>query len=151
MEIIISILNYATHAHSSICWYDVKQWISASHYPIIVTVTSDTLIDNVFATHLEDICRSVQGLFITFVSDDFPIFHVSRWMQLSDADAYKCKRLYSLRNKGEFVMLLAPQNGLKLTELDTEHAFDIFHNRLTEVYIKHLPNVRMKWYNNRKL
>ena len=56
--------------------------------PTKVTATSATLIDNIFTNNLMDISHSLQGLFITDVSDHFPIFDVSRRMQMSDVDVY---------------------------------------------------------------
>ena len=97
----INILNYASHVHIA---QFVDMMLSSGFLPLItrptrVTATSATLIDNIFTNYLEDISHSIQGLFITDVSDHFPILHVSRGMQMSDVDTHICRRLYSLRNK----------------------------------------------------
>ena len=103
--------------------------------PTKVTATSATLIDNIFTNYLEDIGHSIQGLFITYVSDHFPIFHVSRGMQMSDVDTHICRRLYSLRNKAEFCNVISTTDWDEINRAtDTQQVFDLFHNRLTELY-----------------
>ena len=150
----INILNYASHVHTA---QFVDMMSSSGFLPLItrptrVTATSATLIDNIFTNYLEDIGHSIQGLFITDVSDHFPIFHVSRGMQMSDVDTHICRRLYSLRNKEEFCHAISTTNWDEINRAtDTQQAFDLFHNRLTELYNRHFPKVRIKKkYNNRK-
>ena len=150
----INILNYASHVHTA---QFVDMMSSSGFIPLItrptrVTATSATLIDNIFTNYLEDIGHSIQGLFITDVSDHFPIFHVSRGMQMSDVDTHICRRLYSLRNKEEFCHAISTTNWDEINRAtDTQQAFDLFHNRLTELYNRHFPKVRIKKkYNNRK-
>ena len=150
----INILNCASHVHTA---QFVDMMSSSGFLPLItrptrVTATSPTLIDNIFTNYLGDIGHSIQGLFITDVSDHFPIFHVSRGMQMSDVDTHICRRLYSLRNKEEFCDAISTTNWDEINRAtDTQQAFDLFHNRLTELYNRHFPKVRIKKkYNNRK-
>ena len=92
-----------------------------------------------------DISHSLQGLFITDVSDHFPIFHVSRRMQMSDVDVYMYKRLFSLKNKEEFYHAVSTTNWDEIDRAtDTQQAFDLFHSQLTDLYNKHFPKVRIK-------
>ena len=84
----INILKYSSHVHTA---QFVDMMSSSGFLPLItrptrVTATSATLIDNIFTNNLMDISHPLQGLFITDVSDHFPIFHVSRPMQMSDVD-----------------------------------------------------------------
>ena len=145
---------YASHVHTA---QFVDMMSSSRFLPLItrptrVTATSATLIDNIFTNYLEGISHSIQGLLITDVSDHFPIFHVSRGMQISDVDTHICRRLYSLRNKEEFCHAISTTNWDEINRAtDTQQAFDLFHNRLTELYNRHFPKVRIKKkYNNRK-
>ena len=89
---------------------------------------------------------------MTDVSDHFPIFHVSRGMQMSDVDTHIGRRLYSLRNKEEFCHDISTTNWDEIDRATgTQQAFDIFHNRLTDLYNRHFPKVRIKKkYNNKK-
>ena len=115
-----------------------------------MTATSATLIDNIFTNNLMDISHSL--LFIMDISDHFPIFHVSRQMQMSDVDVYMHKRLFSLKNKEEFYHAVSTTNWGEIDRAtDTQHAFALFHNQVTELYNKHFPKVRIKKkYSNRK-
>ena len=147
----INILNYSSHVHTA---QFVDMMSSSGFLPLItrptrVTATSATLIDNIFTNNLMDISNSLQGLFTTDVSDHFPIFHVSRRMQMSDVDMYK--RLFSLKIK-EFYHAVSTTNWDEIDRAtDTQQAFDLFHNQLTELHNKHFPKVRVKKkYSNRK-
>ena len=150
----INILNYSSHVHTA---QFVDMMSSSGFLPLItrptrVTATSATLIDNIFTNNLMDISHSLQGLFITDVSDHFPIFHVSRRMQMSDVDVYMYKRLFSLKNKEEFYHAVSTTNWDEIDRAtDTQQAFDLFHSQLTDLYNKHFPKVRIKKkYSNRK-
>ena len=143
----INILNYSSHVHTA---QFVDMMSSSGFLPLItrptrVTATSATLIDNIFTNNLMDISHSLQRLFITDVSDHFPIFHVSRRMQMSDVDVYMYKRLFSLKNKEEFYHAVNTTNWDEIDRAtDTQQAFDLFHSQLTELYDKHFPKVRIK-------
>ena len=51
---------------------------------LAVTPTSVTLIDNIFTNNIADINHSVQGLFITDLSDHFPVFHIAKQMEMKE-------------------------------------------------------------------
>ena len=147
----IDILNYASHVHTA---QFVDMMSSSGFLPLItrptgVTATSATLIDNIFTNYLEDIGHSIQGLFITDVSDHFPIFHVSRGMQMSDVDTHICRRLYSLRNKEEFCHAISTTNWDEINRAtDTQQAFDLFHNRTSYWKWNQYVDKSIKWYSN---
>ena len=146
--------EWKSHVHTA---QFVNMMSSSGFLPLItgpmrVTATSATLIDNIFTNYLEDISHPIQGLFITDVSDHFAIFHVSRRMQMSDVDIYDiCIKLYSLRNKEDFCLAISTTNWDEINRAtDTQQAFDLFHNRLTELYNRHFQKVSIKKkYNNR--
>ena len=149
----INILNDSSHVHTA---QFVDMMSSSGFLPLItrpsrVTATSATLIDNIFTNNLMDISHSLEGLFITDVSDQFPIFHVSRRMQMSDVDVYMYKRLFSLKNKEGFYHAVSTTNWVEIDRAtDTQQAFDLFHSQLTELYNKHFPKVSIKkTYSNR--
>ena len=116
----INILNYSSHVHTA---GFVDMMSSSGFLPLItrptrVTATSATLIDNIFTNNLIEISHFLQGLFITDVSDHFPIFHVSRRMQ-SLMLMFICIKGYFPWKTRSSTMLLALQTGMKLTELQT--------------------------------
>ena len=101
----INILNYESHAQTA---QFVDMMSSNGFLPLItrpsrVTATSATLIDNIFTNNIGDINNSVQGLFITDISDHFPVFHIARQMEIKEKDTYIFKRLYSFQKKNFFV------------------------------------------------
>ena len=44
------------------------------------------MIDNIFTHNIGDMNNSVQGLFITDISDHFPVFHITRQMEIKEND-----------------------------------------------------------------
>ena len=102
--------------------------------PTRMTATSATLIDNILTNNLIDTSHSLQGLYIIGVSDHFPIFRVSRRMQMAVVDVHMYKNLYSLKDKKEFYRTVSIT---KWDEIDrarvTHQPLDIFHNQLTEL------------------
>ena len=136
----VDILNYFSHVHT-VQFADMMSSSTFLHLitrPTRVTATSATLIDNIFTNYLEDISHSIQGLDTTDASDHFQIFHISRGMQMSVFDTHVCRRLYSLRNKEEFCHDISTTYWDETNRAtDTQQAFDLFHNRLTELYNRH--------------
>ena len=64
--------------------------IFATHItrPSGVTATSTTLIDDIITNKYDDITNSVQGLFITGISDHFTMFHVAVQMGINESDVF---------------------------------------------------------------
>ena len=122
--------------------------------PSKVTATSATLIDNTFTNDIGDIHvnYSVQGLFMTDISDHFPVFHVVKQMEIEEKDAYIYKRLYSSQNKDSFCDAMSNISWFEISRAtDTQQAFDTFHKHLVDMNNKHFPKIRVKKkYNNRK-
>ena len=150
----IDILNYASHVHTA---QFVDMMSSNGFLPLItrpsrVTATSATLIDNIFTNDIGDINHSVQGLFITDISDHFPVFHIAKQMEIEEKDAYIYKRLYGSQNKDNFCHAMSNISWDEISRAtDTQQAFDTFHKHLVEMYNKHFPKIRVKKkYNNRK-
>ena len=74
--------------------------------PSRLTATSATLIDNICTNDIGDINHSVQGVFITDISDHFPVFHIAKQMEIEEKDAYTYIYIYDcivLRTKPIFV------------------------------------------------
>ena len=82
----INLRNHDTHNLTGE-FYDLMT--SNSFLPLITrptkfTVTSATLIDNIFTNCLENRSHSVQGLMVTDISYHYPIFHVIRQVKAKD-------------------------------------------------------------------
>ena len=151
----INILNYESHAQTA-QFVDMMSsnvfFLPLVTRPSRVTATSATLIDNIFTNNIGDIDNSVQGLFITDISDHFPVFHIARQMEIKEKDTYIFKRLYSFLNKENFCQAMSNISWDEISRTrDTHQAFDTFHKHLVEIYNKHFPKIKRKRkYNNRK-
>ena len=117
-----------------------------------MTATSSTPIDNIFTNNIGDKNPSVQGLFITDISDHFPVFYIAKQMEIKENDTYVYKRLYSSRYKENVCLAMSNIRWDEISRAtDTQQAFDIFHKHLIEMYNKHFPTIRIKRkYNNKK-
>ena len=119
-------------------------------YPLItrptrVIANSVTLIDNIFTNNTCNTGYTIQGVFVTDITDHYPVFHVNQELITESADEYFVKRLYNSKNKNDFI------EGIWLTDWsemygasDTQGAFDQFHNTLMELHNKNFPTVRLK-------
>ena len=119
----INLLNHDTHNLTGE-FYDLMT--SNSFLPLItrptrVTATSATLIDIIFTNCLENCSHSVQGLMVTDISDNYPIFHVNRQVKAKDTEIYMEKRIYSDKNKLDFTQALA---GVDFSGIPNERISD---------------------------
>ena len=150
----INILNYESHVQTA---QFVDMMSSNVFLPLItrpsrVTALSATLIDNISTNDIGDINNYVQGLFITDISDHFPVFLIARQMEIKENDTHIFKKLYSFQIKENFCQ---PMSNISWDEInrtrDTQQTFDTFHKHLVEIYNKHFPNIRRKGkYNNNR-
>ena len=150
----INILNYASHVQTA---QFVDMMSSNGFLPLItrpsrVTATSATLIDNIFTNNIGDVNHSVQGLFITDISDHFLVFHIAKQMEIKENDTYVYKRLYNSRNRENFCVAMSNIRWDEISRAtDTQQDFDTFHKHLIEMYNKHFPKIRIKGkYTNKK-
>ena len=116
-----------------------------------ISLTLFCLIDNIFTNDIGDTNNSVQGLFISDISDHFPVFHIARLMEIKEKDTYIFKRLYSFQNKENFCQAMSNISWDEISRTRaTQQAFDTFHKHLVAIYNKHFPKIRIKRkYSNR--
>ena len=104
-----------------------------------MTPKSATLIDTIFINNIGEINHSVQGLFISDISDHFPVFHIAKQMEIKENDTFVYKRLYSSRNREKFCLAMS---NIKWDEIskatDTQQAFGTFHKHLVEIFNKNI-------------
>ena len=77
-------------------------------YPLItrptrVTANSATLIDNIFTNNTCNTGSTIQGVFVTDITDHYPVFHMNQELITESADEYFVKRLYNSKNKNDFI------------------------------------------------
>ena len=67
--------------------------------PTRVTANSAKLIDNIFTNHFDCSLQSSEGIFVTDITDHYPIFHINHQIFASETEIYMERRLYNQRNK----------------------------------------------------
>ena len=150
----IYILNYDAHSATAQFMDTLYEnaFFPLTNRPTRVTPTSATLIDNIFTNNLHSYEYVLQGVFVTDISDHFPVFHINYLYKGKEIESYTCKTNYSLRNKQNFRVALAEIDWNKLhAARDAQQAFTMFHSIFLKLYNEHFPKRRVKTkYNNRK-
>ena len=120
--------------------------------PTRVTANSATLIDNIFTNNTCGTGSLIQGVFVTDITDHYPIFHTDQELTCEIIDDVIVKIIYNSKNMREFSETLSHTDWSEMyTASGTQEAFDLFHNKLMELHNKHFPKVRIKkGYSNRK-
>ena len=140
-------MNYESHAQTAqfVDMMASNVFLLLITRPSRVTATSATLIDNIITNNIGDINNSVQGLFLTDISDHFPVFHIARQMDIKEKDTYIFKRRCSFQIRENFCRAMSNISWDEISRTrDTQQAFDTFHKHLVEIYNKHFPKIRIK-------
>ena len=124
-------------------------WITR---PTRVTANSATLIDNIFTNHFDCSLQSSEGIFVTDITDHYPVFHINHQIFASETEIYMERRLYNQRNKQAFLQVLQETDWSDIFSIPgTQSCFNTFHGKLVSLLNKSFPKVRIKTrYNNRK-
>ena len=144
----IDLLKHESHPQTSE-FLDIMY--SNNFIPVITRPTrkkdkSGTLIDNIFTNNLVEINHSIQGLFKREISDHLPIFMIHKRIKEKENTFYSMKRKFSLQNKNRFKDLMAQVDWTILYNQDTTSAFEVFHNKITEIYNEAFPEIKIKMF-----
>ena len=108
---------------------------------------SGSLIDNIFTNNLVEINHSIQGLFKTEINDHLPIFMIHKRIKEKQNTFYSMKRKFSLQNKNRFKDLMAQVDWtIFYNNQDTNSAFEVFHNKIIEIYNEAFPKMKIKMF-----
>ena len=120
--------------------------------PTRVTANTATIIDNIFTNYVSNVNNCMQGIFVTDVSDHYPIFHINFDYFSKDIDRFIIKRKYTSTNKQAFLEDLREIDWQNATDhTTTNDSFNGFHSILKELHNKHFPKSKIKIrYNNNK-
>ena len=126
----INIMNYDIHPQTAE-FVDLLYsycFIPLINRPTRVTHVTTTLIDNIFTNNLECAEKSLQGIFVREISDQFPIFHINCSYQQEELDICIIKRMYSYKHKQSFCSDLAKIDWSEIYNLiDAQSIFTRFH------------------------
>ena len=100
----INLMNSDTHTPTG-CSLDLMY--SNMLFPLItrptrVTANSATLIDNIFTNNTCGTGSLIQGVFVTDITDHYPIFHIDQELTCEIVDDVIVKRIYNSKNMREF-------------------------------------------------
>ena len=142
----INLLNSDTHSPTGHFFYLMysNMLVPLITHPTRVTANSATLIDNIFTSNMCNSGTIIQGVFVTDITDHYPIFHINHELTTEIADEF-IERIYNTKNMREFSETLSRTDRSEMyTASGTQEAFDLFHNKLMELHNKYLPMVRIK-------
>ena len=71
--------------------------------PTRITANSATLIDNIFTNNFDNITQSVHGIYVSDISDHYPVFCINRGVMIPETEEITFKIIYSSRNKQAFL------------------------------------------------
>ena len=129
-----------------------KSFLPLITRPTRVTANSATLIDNIFTNHFDCSLQSSEGIFVTDITDHYPVFHINHQIFASETEIYMERRLYNQRNKQAFLQVLQETDWSDIFNIPgTQSCFNTFHGKLVSLLNKSFPKVWVKKrYNNRK-
>ena len=143
----INLLNNDYHQPTGEFFYLMS---SNSFLPLItrptrVTANSATLIDNIFTNHFDCSLQSSEGIFVTDITDHYPVFHINHQIFASETEIYMERRLYNQRNKQAFLQVLQETDWSDIFNIPgTQSCFNTFHGKLVSLLNKSFPKVRIK-------
>ena len=110
--------------------------------PTRVTANSAILIDNIFTNNYCSNDWSAQGIFVTDISDHYPVFHISGQSFTYVSDEYFTTRIYNNMNKQEFCTAMAEMDWQEVLDLsDTQVHLLIFIIYCSKCII----NIFLRW------
>ena len=142
----LNLLNIDSHNLTS---EFLETMYSFSYIPVInkptrVQKNSATLIDNIFINNING-TFDLSGILYTDVSDHFPVFYMLKNVKQSKDPCYIEKRLYTAANLEKVAYRLLEVNWDSVMSTNqTQEAYSVFHNQLTEVCYECFPIVRIK-------
>ena len=149
----INLLNVESHVQSS---EFIEMLYSYSYLPLInkptrVTDTTATLIDNIFCNHFQDF-QFLQGIFVTDISDHFPVFCIAIESKSSENTNIDYCRQYNENNIKKFCDKLQVFDWMDvMRETNCQIAFSKFYDIFRNLYDDCFPMRRIKLnYRNRK-
>ena len=152
----INLLNIQRHKPSN-DFYNLME--SFYLFPLIIKPTritefSATLIDNIFTNNINT-RKSLSGLFLTDISDHFPIFtilEIKDDTQKHNKYTYVTGRNFSEQNIENFQDNLNAIDWSFINNHNTQGAFSLFHSTVMSVYNDCFPNrtVKLNKYQSNK-
>ena len=142
----LNLLNVESHFLTS----EFLEIMYSNHlFPLItrptrITQNSATLIDNIFTNNVNNLEPSLNGIFVTDISDHFLIFHISYTYSKHDTESFMVTRVYNEKNKQNFREYISSLNWDAIYNSNTQNSFDILHSELITAHDKCFPKIKIK-------
>ena len=94
----------------------------------------------------------MHDIFVTDISDHYPVFYINLVKIETHMDKYIVKRKYTVKNKESFMNSLREVDWRNIhNQSETNSSFNCFYDTIKELHNKHFPKVKMKIrHNNNK-
>ena len=150
----IDLLNYESHNPTS-DFLDLvygNSFVPLITRPTRISISSATLIDNIFTNNFQNLNQCTQGIFSTDISDHCPIFHINWEVKETTCKTSMYKRNLNKKNTCLFYHSLSLIDwDAVISSSDTQNAFTILHSHLTSSFMQSFPIVKINvQYNTRK-
>ena len=149
----LNLLNSDTHSITNdfldICFS--HNFLPLINKPTRVTKHSATLIDHILTNNISN-TSFTQGLFLTDISDHFPIFLIDKNTKLENTLIADKKRIINSKNIDKFNNMLGSHNFNNILDIhDVNSAMTLFHSDFSIMYEKCFPikTVRRKYSCNK--
>ena len=106
---------------------------------------TNTLTDNILANNIDELKHAVQGIFVTDVSDHYPIFYMNWRISAKNVEKYSTCRIMNRKSYETFVSLITAYDWREVyVTNDTNEAFSYFHSNFKLMYDHAFPNKKIK-------
>ena len=150
----INLLNYDSHTKTAsfLDTLNSKSFIPLINRPTRAVENSHTIIDNIITNNFAELQCTMQGVLITDISDHYPVFSINWQIKEKCVNIVSWRRNMNARNVNRFKQLIAECEWYDIfTNLDTNTAFEKFHEKLKSAYDTAFPKIQIrKCYRTKK-
>ena len=108
----LDLFNHDTHSSTGefLNTFLRSTFVPLINHPTRVTSNTCTLIDNIFCNHYQQLENPDQGVFISSISDHYPIFHIDSIQAPEKIDKSNKRRLTNSRTSDKFIQNRSLEN-----------------------------------------
>ena len=149
----LDLFNHDTHSSTG---EFLNTFLSCSFVPLInrptrVTSNTCTLIDNIWCNHYQQLVNPDQGVFISSISDHYPVFHIDSVQSPEKTVKSRERRLINSRTSDKFIQNISLENWDPVYNNENpQNAYTIFSNIIKKHYSICFPKITVNGtYRNR--
>ena len=149
----LDLFNHDTHSSTG---EFLNTFLSCSFVPLInrptrVTSNTCTLIDNIWCNHYQQLVNPDQGVFISSISDHYPVFHIDSVQSPEKTVKSRERRLINSRTSDKFIQNISLENWDPVYNNENpQNTYTIFSNIIKKHYSICFPKITVNGtYRNR--